>query len=191
MRKHRHLPPPSQADSAPEDARPSKSQRKRDMTALQQYGEELVNLPPERFKSITLPEPLQDAVLTCRRITHHEGRRRQLQFIGKLMRKLDPAVIRDIAEKTEGWRNQSRTEKASLHRIEAQRDKLLKQDAALTDLLAQYPDMDVPHLRNLIRNARKEQLTGAPPRAYREIFQVLKQTLIPPPRRHTEEGENA
>ncbi|MCL1886728.1 MAG: DUF615 domain-containing protein [Betaproteobacteria bacterium] len=154
--------------------KPSKSQRKRDMTALQKLGQLLGDAPADRVKRIPLPENLKTAIEEYRKIKSHEGRRRQLQFIGKIMRSLDETNVAAINNAIESWRGQSKAETAAMHLLERQREKLLTQDSALTELLAQYPQTDVPHLRNLIRNARKEQAEGKPPKAYREIFQILK-----------------
>lgn len=155
--------------------RPSKSQRKRDMTVLQKLGQQLVDAPADRVKRIDLPENLKSAIEECRKIKSHEGKRRQLQFIGKIMRGLDETDITIINKAIESWRGQSKAETAAMHALERQREKLLAEDAALTVLLAENPQIDVQHLRNLIRNARKEQAESKPPKAYREIFQILKQ----------------
>lgn len=163
------------AEFEQEYTRPSKSQKKRDMAALQKLGQELADAPAQRVKRIDLPENLKTAIEACRKIKDHEGRRRQLQFIGKIMRGLDDADVSAIHKAIESWRGQSRAETASMHALERQRDRLLADDAALNALLAEHPQMDIQHVRNLIRNARKEQAQGKPPKAYREIFQVLKQ----------------
>ena len=158
--------------------KPSKSQRKRDMTALQKLGQQLVEAPAERVKRIDLPENLRTAIEACRIIKNHEGRRRQLQFIGKIMRCLDEVDIAVIQKATESWRGASKAETAAMHALERQRDRLLTQDTALTEFLAQHPQTDAQHLRHLIRNAKKEQAEGKPPKAYREIFQILKQRQV-------------
>lgn len=168
------------AEFEQEYARPSKSQRKRDMAALQKLGQQLVEAPVDRVKRIDLSENLKTAIDECRKIKSHEGRRRQLQFIGKIMRTLDEAEIDAINKAIESWRGQSKSETAAMHALERQREKLLTDDAALTALLASHPETDVQHLRNLIRNAKKEQAEGRPPRAYREIFQILKQLHATP-----------
>lgn len=163
------------AEFEEEYTKPSKSQRKRDMTALQKLGQQLVDAPTDRVKRIDLPENLKTAIDEYRKIKSHEGRRRQLQFIGKIMRGLDVADIAAINKAIDSWRGQSKAETAAMHALERQREKLLTEDAALTALLTEYPETDAQHLRNLIRNARKEQAESKPPKAYREIFQVLKQ----------------
>jgi len=155
--------------------RPSKSQLKREMTALQKMGEELVAQSRDRVKRVPLPEDVRDAILECQQITNHEGRRRQLQFVGKKMRTLDAEEVAAVQRTLDSWRGASKADTNAMHMLERRRDKLLTSDAALTELLAQHPAADAQQLRTLIRNARKEQAENKPPKAYREIFQLLKQ----------------
>jgi ribosome-associated protein len=155
--------------------RPSKSQLKRDMTALQKLGAELIAEPRERVKRVPMPEDVRDAILECQQITDHEGRRRQLQYVGKKMRTLEDEEVALIRKTIDSWKQPSRAETAAMHAIERRRDKLLADDNALTELRAQYPDLDVQQMRTMIRNARREQAENRPPKAYREIFQALKQ----------------
>jgi ribosome-associated protein len=155
--------------------RPSKSQLKREMTALQKLGAELIAEPKERVKRVPMPEDVRDAILECQTIKDHEGRRRQLQYVGKKMRTLDEAEIAAIQKTLDSWKGLSKADTAAMHALERRRDKLLSDDGALTELLAQHPEVDVQQLRTLIRNARKEQAENRPPKAYREIFQILKQ----------------
>jgi ribosome-associated protein len=155
--------------------RPSKSQLKREMTALQKLGEELIAQSRERVKSVPMPEDLRDAILECQQIKDHEGRRRQLQFVGKKMRGLEEHEVAAIQKALDSWKGASKAETAALHALERKRDKLLTDDKALTELLAEHHELDGQHLRTLIRNARKEQAENKPPKAYREIFQILKQ----------------
>jgi ribosome-associated protein len=155
--------------------RPSKSQLKREMTALQKMGEELIAQPRERVKKVPMPEDVLDAILMCQTIKDHEGRRRQLQFVGKKMRTLEPEEVALIQKTIDSWKGSSKAETAAMHLLERKREKLLADDGALTILLAEHPELDVQHLRTLIRNARKEVAENKPPKAYREIFQILKQ----------------
>lgn len=157
--------------------RPSKSQLKREMTALQKMGEELVAQPRDRVARTDMPEDIRYAILECQATKSHEGRRRQLQYVGKLMRSLNEEQVAAIQRTIDGWRGASKAETAAMHAVERWRDKLLNEDHALTELLAQHPLLDAQQLRALIRNARKEQAESKPPRAYREIFQILKQLL--------------
>ncbi len=155
--------------------RPSKSQLKREMTALQKLGEDLVEQPKDRVKRVPMPEDVRDAILECQQIKNHEGRRRQLQYVGKKMRTLTEEEVAIIQKTIDSWRGASKSETAAMHALERRREKLLANDAALTDIMADYPSIDVQQLRALIRNARKEQAEQKPPKAYREIFQILKQ----------------
>ena len=154
--------------------RPSKSELKRQMADLQKLGEELVNEARDRVKRVPMPEDVRDAILMCQTITNHEGRRRQMQFVGKKMRTLDEAEVAVIQQTIDSWKGMSKADTAALHALERRRDKLLADDKALTVLLAEHAELDGQHLRTLIRNARKEQAENKPPKAYREIFQILK-----------------
>nr|WP_314542235.1 ribosome biogenesis factor YjgA [uncultured Massilia sp.] len=167
--------------------RPSKSELKRQMNDLQKLGEQLVAEPRDRVKRTPMPEELRDAILMCQSITDHGGRRRQLQFVGKMMRKLDDEEVAVIQRTIESWKGMSKAETAALHALERRRDKLLADDNALTQLLEEHPQLDVQQLRTLIRNARKEQAENKPPKAYREIFQILKDLNKKPKKDEAEE----
>ena len=155
--------------------RPSKSEAKRESDALQKLGALLVEAPRDRVKRVPMPEDVLEAILMCQTITNHEGRRRQMQFVGKKMRTLDEEEVALIQKAIDSWKGASKSETAAMHALERRRDKLLVDDKALTVLLAENPELDVQQLRTLIRNARKEQAENKPPKAYREIFQILKQ----------------
>ena len=155
--------------------RPSKSELKRQMNALQELGEALVAEPRDRVKRVPMPEDVREAILECQTITNHEGRRRQMQFVGKKMRTLDEAEVALIQKTIDGWKGASKADTAAMHALERRREKLLADDKALTVLLSEDPELDAQQLRTLIRNARKEQAENKPPKAYREIFQILKQ----------------
>lgn len=156
------------------DELPSKTQRKKDMHELQALGAELVELNEQQLASIELPESLLDAVMEARRIRAFEGRRRQLQYIGKLMRNIDPGPIR---EKLAAWKSVSRTQTARLHTIERWRVRLLEDESALAELTAEYPDADVVWLRTLADDTLRERKAGRPPRSFRALFQELDNTL--------------
>ena len=162
-------------DDTPET--PSKSQRKRDMAELEDMGEALVGLSEDRIKRMDLPEDLRAAVLEAKRIKSFGAQRRQLKYIGKVMRHLDPAPIRAQLDALEGT---SRAQTAWTHKVEHWRYRLLSDEAALDALVAEYPDANHPQLRTLIENSQREKALGKPPRSYREIFQVLRK-LIPQP----------
>jgi len=149
----------------------SKSQRKREMTALQDLGAELVKLSADRLGKLDLPEFLREALLEARRLSSHGALRRQMQYIGKLMRNVDSAPI---AEQLAAIRGESAAAKAEFHAVERWRDRLLEDDQALTAWLAAHPSGDAQHARQLIRNARREQAEGKPPKSSRELFRFLR-----------------
>ncbi len=156
----------------------SKTRKKKDMLALQDLGVQLVELNEQQLESMQLPESLLDAVLEARRITKHEAKRRQMQYIGRLMRDLDAAPIR---ERLEEWLGQGREHTAQLHALERWRDELLGGDPALARFLQEYPGADSQQLRSLIRNARREQSAALPPKSYRELFRVLREMTTKEP----------
>lgn len=158
----------------PEYDRPSKSELKRQSNELQKLGEQLVEAPRDRVKRVPMPDDIRDIILETQTITNHEGRRRAMQFVGKKMRTLDEEEVAIIQRTIDSWKGASKAETASLHALERRREKLLADDKALTTLLEENPELDVQHLRTLIRNARKEVAESKPPKAYREIFQILK-----------------
>ena len=152
----------------------SKSEIKRDAEDLKQLGEKLVNLTKANLTKVPLDDSLKDAIELAQRL-QKEARRRQLQYIGKLLRSIDAEPIREALEKIENKHNQ---QQAMLHKLEILRDELVaKGDVALTDLLNERPSADRQQLRNLIRAAQKEKEQNKPSKAYREIYQILK-TLI-------------
>lgn len=171
--------------------RPSKSEAKRESDALQKLGALLVEAPRDRVKRVPMPEDVLDAILMCQTITNHEGRRRQMQFVGKKMRTLDEEEVAIIQRAIDSWKGASKSETAALHALERRREKLLADDGALTVLLAEHPHLDVQHLRTLIRNARKEQAESKPPKAYREIFQILKDLNKPAKKSADDEDDEA
>ena len=149
----------------------SKTQRKKEMHELQALGVELVELAESQIVGLALPEGLREAVLDAKRITSHAAKRRQLQYIGRLMRDVDPAPIRAQLDALVGH---SAQEAARHRRLEALREQLLADDEALTAYVADHAGADLQALRTLIRNARREQKEGKPPRAFRELFRLLK-----------------
>ncbi|MEW5967043.1 MAG: ribosome biogenesis factor YjgA [Pseudomonadota bacterium] len=172
----RLIDPDAELEFDPDDVYdgPSKSQKKREVEALQDLGAELVKLPDAQFKRIELPEDLRQAVADCRRITQNGALRRQKQFIGKLMRAIDPAPIQ---AQLDAFKGVSAAENARLHQAEKWREKLIADNEALTLFLNRYPDTDVTHLRQLIRNARDEAARNKPPRAFREIYHVIREAM--------------
>lgn len=159
------------------DLPPSKTKIKQQMHDLQALGEELVALGKDQLAQLDLPDNLRDAIREMHRISKFGAQRRQLQYIGRLMRDLDDTA--PIVAKLNAWKGVSQEHTAHLHLLERWRDRLLESDQALTELLAAHPETDVQRLRTLIRNAQKEKEAGKPPKNYREIFQVLRE-MIPP-----------
>ena len=166
----------------------SKTDAKRESEELQQLGEQLLGLRADLFKPLPLPDKLADALADARRITNFEGKRRQMQFIGKLMRQLEPEVLQAVRHALELQRLGHSHDTEQLHQAELWRDRLIETDEAVQDWIAQHPGTDTQQLRALVRQARKD----APPpdkaavsqglaprqgRAYREIFQLVKATL--------------
>ena len=154
-----------------EPERPSKSQRKREMEALQKIGGQLVALNADQLGQIELPERLLDAVLEAQRIRDFEGRRRQMQYIGKLMREVDPAPLR---ARLEQWHGTAREHTASQHLVERWRERLLADEGALARFAAEYPGSDLQHLRTLVASVKRDEVAGKPPKHYRELFRAVR-----------------
>ena len=161
-------------------SRPSKSQRKRDSHELQSMGQTLVTMPKSRVDAIEMPELLREALDAYRRTKSHEGRRRQMQYIGKLMRSADPQPIKDAIAAFELGHARNAL---ALHDAERWRAELIASDDALTRWIGDFPGTDIQALRALIRNARKD--AAAEPekrsgRGFRELFQFVKQHIEGP-----------
>jgi ribosome-associated protein len=166
---------------------PSKTELKKESTELQKLGEDLLTLRAELFERLELPEGLVTALEDLKRITNFEGRRRQLQYVGKLMRGLGPETLQAARDALEEQRGGSAQQTLALHSAERWRDDLVARDEALQNWLQAHPGTDVQQLRALIRQARKdaaptqdEVSKGLAPRrgrAYREIFQIVREQL--------------
>lgn len=154
------------------DEKPSKSALKREMTELQALGEDLVALSKDQLKKIDLPDNLRDALRDAQRFTRHEALRRQLQYIGKLMRAIDPEPIRAALDEIKGL---SAAANARMHALERLRERFLADEKVIAEIAADHPGADLQHLRQLRRNALKEQELGKPPRAFRELYRVLRE----------------
>lgn len=161
----------------------SKTDLKRDSAELQALGEALQTLRAELLARLELPEKLLDAVAEVKRITDFEGRRRQLQFIGKLMRRLEPETHEAIRQALAEQHGGSARETEALHKAEEWRDALIADEAAAGRWIAQFPDTDAQQLRALVRQARKDAKPERPGealrhgRAYRDIFQLVRSRL--------------
>lgn len=166
---------------------PSKTELKKESTELQKLGEALLTLRGDLYERLALPEGLTTALDDLRKITNFEGRRRQMQYVGKLMRQLDPEVLQAVRDALEEQRGGSAQQTLALHAAEKWRDDLIASDDALTAWLQAHPATEVQQLRALIRQARKdaaptqdEVSRGLAPRrgrAYREIFQLVREHL--------------
>ena len=165
----------------------SKTDLKRESTELQKLGEALLTLRSDLMQALPLPEKLADAIGQAQRITNFEGKRRQMQFIGKLMRGLDPEVLQAVRDALEAQRKGSAQDAQALHDAENWRDDLIARDEAFEQWLAAHPGTDTQQLRALIRQARKDVqpdpdaiskgLAPRQGRAYREIFLLVREQL--------------
>lgn len=150
----------------------SKTRRKKEMTELQALGAALVALSDPHLEAVGLDGSLKVAVIEARRLKTHEAKRRQMQYIGRLMRKVDSTPIRERLNAISGH---SASAAAAHRRLETWRERLLAADEALTEFAATHPGADIQVLRALIRNTRKEQKTARPPRAFRDLFRYIKE----------------
>ncbi len=160
-----------------EELPPSKTKIKKQMHELRDLGQELTELGKDQLAQLDIPETLRDAIREMGRIKSFGAKRRQIQYIGKLMRDVDPAPI---LAKLDTWKGTSKQHIGYMHQLERWRERLLENDAALTELLAAYPQTDTQRLRTLIRNSIKEREAGKPAKNFREIFQVLRETIPEP-----------
>jgi len=156
----------------PETAPPSKSQLKREAHALQQLGVDLLDLTEDTWASLGLPDRLTAALGEAKRLHSRSGRKRQLQYIGKLMRDIDPEPI-------EAWFEQQRLAARRMaqahHQLEDWRDRLIAEgDPALEPFLQQHPQADRQHLRQLVRQAKKEKEHNKPPKSSRALFRYIR-----------------
>lgn len=158
----------------------SRSQNRREALEVLALGEKLVALTPAQLERLPIPEDLLPHIAECKRITAHIAHKRQLAFLAKHMRREDDATLEAIRDALDANSETSRREVAVMHRIEAWRERLLADgDAALAQLLDEYPGADRQQLRTLVRNAQGEKARNKPPRAFREIFQVLRALMLP------------
>jgi len=154
-----------------EEEIPSRTKTKQRMLDLQALGATLVKLPDGKLATVPMPEALAAAVREARRISSREGLRRQVQYIGRLMREIDAEPIRAALADLEGHSAQTRARQQQLERW---RSRLIEDDAALTEYASANPGSDIQELRTLIRNARREIADAKPPRAQRELFRLLR-----------------
>ncbi|MGE8215317.1 hypothetical protein D3C87_296160 [compost metagenome] len=158
----------------------SRSQNRRDALDVLALGEKLVNLTPAQLARVPVPEDLLPHIAEAKRITAHIAHKRQLAFLAKHMRREDDAVLDAIRDALDANSETSRREVATMHRVEDWRERLMKDgDKALGALLDEYPQADRQQLRTLVRNAQADRAKNKPPRAYREIYQVLRTLMLP------------
>jgi ribosome-associated protein len=146
------------------------------MTALQDLGEDLCRLNDAQLAEVPIPDALREAIVEAQRIRQHGGKKRQMQYIGRLMRGIDAAPVR---EKLASWQGVSTDAKALLHRVERWRDRMLEDETCVGEFIAEYPHSDLQRLRSLLRAIRKERELNKPPRQYRELFRVLRDSIEP------------
>ena len=164
-------------DEQDEDLGPSKSQKKRDSEAMQKLGQELARLPADQFERIDLPEDIREAIVEYQRMKSFGAMRRQMQLIGKLMRRLEANAVREATDRATG---ESRAAVAAHHRAERAREAMLASDEALTAYVEQHPEVDVQRLRQLVRAARKEKEAAKPPKSARELYRFIHALELPP-----------
>lgn len=150
----------------------SKTKLKAEADAAQDIGKKLIDLPKDRLIKLDLPEALFDAVKEAKRLTANGAIRRQKQYIGRLMRDIDIAPIVDQLQRWEGKHNE---ESAKFHTLERWRERLLKEETAVSEYIAANPQVDSQQLRTLIRNAQREEAAQKPPKSSRELFKLLRE----------------
>ncbi|HTS85599.1 MAG TPA: ribosome biogenesis factor YjgA [Usitatibacter sp.] len=159
----------------------SKTRRKRQMKDLQDVGAALVKLSTEQLARLDLPEPLRDAVLECKRFSKHEAVRRQMQYIGRIMREIDAGPIAEQLARLEA---PGKRHTALFHVAEKWRAEILADPGAIARFVKEFPEADPHRLRELATDAREEQGASKPPRNYRELFHVLNAIVQDHARRH-------
>lgn len=170
-----------------EDEWVSKTQMKKQMNDLQALGMELTKLSSDTLKKIGLDEELFEAIATYKKITSNSALKRQAQFIGRLMRDTDPAPIEAYLAKLRG---DNAAHNAFLQRVEQTRTRLLADDGAITQFMADFPQADAGKLRTLIRNTKKEQEQNKPPKNFRALFQEIKAVMEAGQSDASEEGQD-
>ena len=168
--------PLSKRQAAIDGIAPSRNELKKQMQDLQELGEAVASLPVDRLDKLKLDERLRDAIDELRRTRSFEGKRRQVQYIGKLMKHENPEPLREAVA---SYRVGSATDTLALHQAEYWRDQLLAGDDALANWVKEYPETDVQQLRSLVRAARKEKLEPGERRgrAYRDLFKLVKEQM--------------
>ena len=157
-----------------DDSPPSKTRLKAEADAAQAIGRQLVDLPKDKLKKLPLEEALLDAIAEAKRITSNGAIRRQMQYIGRLMRDIDLAPI---VEQLQKWEGRHQEENARFHHMERWRTRLLEDAKALELFVAEFPRTDIQQMRTLIRNAQKEAAANKPPKSSRELFKIIREVM--------------
>ena len=158
---------------------PSRSEQRRAALDVLELGGKLAVLSDAQLSKLPIPDNLLPHILETRRITSHIAHKRQLAYLAKQMRREDEATLDAIRDALDEGGEAARREAAALHRVEAWRERLLADgDGALAELLDAHPGADRQHLRQLVRNAGEEKKRNKPPRAYREIFQIVRDLMV-------------
>jgi ribosome-associated protein len=158
---------------------PSRTQQRGDALEIRALAEKLVALPSSRFAKLPIPEDLLPHIIETQRVTSHIAHKRQLQYLAKQMRRQDDTTLEAIRDALDDSGESVRQANALLHQAEHWRERLLCDgDAALTDLLDEFPTANRQKLRQLVRNAVEEKAKNKPPRAFRELFQEVKAVLV-------------
>jgi ribosome-associated protein len=150
----------------------SKTKLKAEADVAQSIGKKLIALSKDRLIKLELPETLFDAVMEAKRLTANGAIRRQLQYLGRLMRDVDSAPI---VEQLEAWEGKNTQENARFHTMERWRTRLITEPAALQEFLTKYPQIDIQQFRTLVRNAQKEEAAQKPPKSSRELFKLIRE----------------
>jgi len=159
-----------------DDGYKSRSQKKRESTAVQKSGATLTALPKAEIETLGLPDSLVAALLDWKKFPGHEAKRRQMQYIGRIMRDMDLDVIEEILE---AHLSPKQAEMQQLHQVKTLRDSLVNADGSereriLTTIATQYPSAPMARLRHLAVTAGVERTGKKPPKAYRELFRLLR-----------------
>lgn len=155
----------------------SKSAMKREVEALQDLGVQLIALSKGQLKKLNLPDNLLTAIKDAQKITANGAIKRQRQYIGRLMRDVDPAPIQAFLDSLRGDNERLN---AWFHELERQRDELVASDEAVAKLIAEHRDIDIQQLRTMVRNARAERAANKPPKHYRALYQFIKSLSTEP-----------
>jgi ribosome-associated protein len=166
---------PALPDSPDDSAGPSKTRIKQQMEELRDLGQVIVELADSRVKQLPMTERLTEAVMICRKITAHGGRKRQLQYIGKLLRDEPEENMLAIRGKLAAFSGASNTENARFHALERWRDRLIAQDEAIDAFMRSYPAAPLQRVRQLSRQARKDAEAGKSPKSARELFKLIRE----------------